>query len=137
MRRRFSPLFVEFPQSPAIGLNLAHVLLLVTLALSFMSGCMAVLLSCKQLAGSEQASGVGARIGMRAGIWAAVVAGGVLILMTTSASYSATTAAFDSLHRGQMWLTLAVGPDYSHVRALARLIEWKGRRAVFIVYTRW
>ncbi len=104
-----APLFVEFLQSPAIGLNLAHVLLLVTLALSFMSGCMAVLLSCKQLAGSEQASGVGARIGMSAGIWAAVAAGSVLILMATLASYSATTAALDILRRAQMWMILAVG----------------------------
>ena len=103
-----APLFVEFLQSPAIGLNLAHVLLLVTLALSFMSGCMAVLLSSKRLAGSEQASGVGARIGMSAGIWAAVAAGSVLILIATLASYSATTAALDILRRAQMWLTLAV-----------------------------
>jgi hypothetical protein len=28
-----------------------------------------------------------------------------------------------------------VGPDYNHVRALARLVEWKGRKAVFIVQT--
>lgn len=28
-----------------------------------------------------------------------------------------------------------VGPDYNQVRALARLVEWKGRKAVFIVQT--
>lgn len=28
-----------------------------------------------------------------------------------------------------------VGPDYNQVRALARLLEWKGRRGVFIVQT--
>ncbi len=30
---------------------------------------------------------------------------------------------------------MVVGPDYNQVRALARLVEWKGRKAVFIVQT--
>lgn len=103
-----APFLVGFLWSPFTGLNPAHVLLLVILTLSFVSGCVAVLLSWKQLLGRAQAVGVGARIGMRAGIWAALVAGSVLIVVATAASHSATTAALDRFHRGQMWLSLAV-----------------------------
>lgn len=103
-----APFLAGLLWNPFIGLDSAHVLLLVILTLSFISGCGAVLVSWKQLPGKAQVVGVGARIGMRAGFLAALIAGGVLILVATSASHSASTAALDRFHRGQMWLTLAV-----------------------------
>ena len=103
-----APFLVGFLRSPFIGLNSAQILLIAILTLSFISGCGAALFSRKELPGREHAMGVSARIGMRAGIWAVLVGGSVLILMATSASHSATSAALDRFHRGQMWLTLAV-----------------------------
>jgi hypothetical protein len=86
--------------------------------LSLISNCVAALCCQKELPGREHASGVGTRIGMRAGIWAVLVGGSVLFLMATPASYSATLAALDGFHRGQIWLLLAVSLAFVLPRVL-------------------
>lgn len=82
--------------------------LLLILTLSLLAGLMAVVIAKKQLTSRFHAPGEAGRLGIRAGLFCALWAGGVLTLLATLDAGGAESAAMDRALRGRMWMVLAV-----------------------------
>lgn len=86
----------------------ANLQLLLILTLSSISGLVAVVIAKKQLTSRFHAPGEAGRLGIRAGLFCALWAGGVLTLLATLDAGGAESAALDRALRGRMWMVLAV-----------------------------
>lgn len=86
----------------------AKLQLVLILTLSLVSGLVAVVIAKKQLTSHFHAPGEAGRLGIRAGIFCALWAGGVLTLLATLDAGGAESAAMDRALRGRMWMVLAV-----------------------------
>lgn len=78
------------------------------LTLAIVAGAISTIISFQDLKSRRLASGIGSRIGLRAGLFAALVAGGLLTFLATSDVKGAETANSDFILRQRMWLTIAV-----------------------------
>lgn len=86
----------------------AKLQLMAILLLALLSGIGAALAARRHFKSRSLATAVGARLGVRAGLTSAVVAGAVLALFATSDASSAPTSELERAMRSRMWIVFAV-----------------------------
>jgi hypothetical protein len=102
------PLFRGIFDSLTFLFDPAKLQLLVLLLLSTSSGFVAALIARKQFLSQFHSPGMGSRLGIKAGLFCALLAGGTLTFMATMEASVADSATSDRVLRTKMWLVLAV-----------------------------
>lgn len=100
--------FRSIPRSLMVEVSPAQLQMLIVLILALLAGAAASFTSFRDLNSKRLASGIGSRIGLQAGMFAALAAGGLLTFLATSDVRGAETANADFVLRQRMWLIFLV-----------------------------
>lgn len=100
--------FRGITRTELLGVPPAKLLILLVLSLAFMAGAIAALISYSDLRSKRLSGGMGARIGIQAGLFSALATGGLLTFLATADVRSAESAHVDMLARHHMWLSFWV-----------------------------
>jgi hypothetical protein len=100
--------FRSVPISSMVEVSPTQLQMLIVLILALVAGAAASFTSFRDLNSKRLASGIGSRVGLQAGLFAALAAGGLLTFLATSDVRGAETANADFILRQRMWLTFLV-----------------------------